>query len=361
MPEPSSVVKSGRTSLQLLGALFVRPGAYWLFHSWRLFNYAWLLPPLLALKPLRTLLVLAAYVAVHRKRWWQEAIHRFLGYGASRRHAIANPVSHLIREDKRYMFCIHPHSMLLDGWHSVIARNADSFTDGGSGPPEVGRKIGLCFAPIIKHVPVHQEMYRDNCSGADKKSILRWWETSDTDPALCPGGFAESVFADAGERSFEYSYIKDRKGFMRICLEEKKDIVPMYTFRATWMYRNPGFLRGLRARISQKIQLGLVLPIGWMGTAMPLTDETSTVVFPPFEASRYTVEQLDEAHAAYMEHLKTHFDANKDAHGMKGVELVFVGKEFRDEDIVARTLRRVGLLSEQVQPRKVKGPQRSKL
>jgi len=331
-----------------LADALVRPGVYWLFHSWRLFGYGFILPPLLALRPVKTLLGLLAYGAVHRQRWWQVAVHKALGYGASRRHRIVNPSRHLIRDDKRYLWSLHPHSILADGWHSVVARNVDAFDDEGNGPPTIGRKIALCFAPVIQHVPVHQEMYRDKCGAADKASLVRWWNTPDTDPALIPGGFAEAVFADAGERRYEYAYIKDRKGFVKICIEEGKDIVPCYTFKSTWMYHNPGFLRGLRARLSQKLSIGLVAIIGRMGTSMPLTDDTTTVVFPPFEASRYKVAQLDEAHGAYMEHLETHFDLNKSKYGMDGVQLVFVGRDFKDDDSVARALRRIGILSRQV-------------
>eukprot|EP00971_Amphidinium_carterae_P045741 900071-Amphidinium_carterae.1 len=111
---------------------------------------------------------------------------------------------------------------------------------------------------------------------------------------------------------------------------------------------------------------------------MPLTNKTTTVVFPPFLASKYDVTDVDkvawrldftvaneatlskygasflsayqpaaaqprkhpgvpevrknrrwgrtslwapEAHAAYLQHLKANFDANKEKYGMKGVEL----------------------------------------
>lgn len=335
----------------------IRPWAYWFFHSWRLFGYTLIVPPLMFLRPKKTLIgsivSFVAYCAVHRKRWWQEIIHRFCGYGASGKHQIVNDYSRLIHPDKRYLWSLHPHGVLADGWHSIIARNPSSFTEEGNGPPGIGRKIALCFAPVIKHVPIHQEMYRDKCSGSDKKSIIKWWrETSDTDPALLPGGFAESVFANAADRQYEYSYIKDRKGFIRICLEEGKDIVPVYTFRATRMYFNPAVLRGMRARLSQTIYIGLVVWIGWLGTSMPLTDETTTVVFPPFEVSKFKAAEVDQAHAAYMEHLKTNFDTHKARYGMEGVELVFVGSDFRDEDCVARALRRVGIISDQVKPRR---------
>eukprot|EP00928_Gymnodinium_smaydae_P058578 TRINITY_DN4175_c3_g3_i2.p1 TRINITY_DN4175_c3_g3~~TRINITY_DN4175_c3_g3_i2.p1 ORF type:complete len:343 (+),score=51.25 TRINITY_DN4175_c3_g3_i2:64-1092(+) len=304
-----------------LGEYLLRPGVYWLFHHLRFFGYFYWLPPLLYARPRSTSLGLAMYMGVHRQEWWQKAMHRLLGYGASRRHRVVNEVSHLIKPDKRYLFSIHPHSILADGWHSVIARNLDSFAKESNGPPTIGRKIALCFAPIVQHVPVHQEMYRENCGSADLKYITRWWkESTDTDPALIPGGFAE------------------------VCIENGKDMVPLYTFGATRMYKQPPFLRGARARFSQHYYIGLVLHWGKLCSAMPLTDETTTVVFPPFEASRYTMDQLDEAHAAYLEHLKFHFDANKGKYGMGGVELVFVGKDWEDEDALAKALRTVGLM-----------------
>eukprot|EP00927_Polykrikos_kofoidii_P077811 TRINITY_DN74717_c0_g1_i1.p1 TRINITY_DN74717_c0_g1~~TRINITY_DN74717_c0_g1_i1.p1 ORF type:complete len:380 (-),score=51.73 TRINITY_DN74717_c0_g1_i1:220-1359(-) len=336
-----------------LGKTLCRPVLYWVFHSTRLFGYFFWLPLLLAVKPYRTLLGLFAYAVVHRKLWWQKIIHRAMGYGASRRHRMVNNVKHLIRDDKRYLWCSHPHGVLADGWHSIIAANVDSFAADGNGPTDIHRKTKLCFAPIIQHVPVHQEMYRELCGAADKKSVMDCWKT-DADPVLIPGGFAESVFASAGTKDVEYSYIKDRRGFIRICIEAGKDIVPMYGFRTSRMYHNPSILRGWRAQFSQHYFIAMVLPMGWLGTAMPLTDKTTTVIFPPFEASRYSLSQIGEAHEAYMAHLKHHFDANKAAYGMRDVKLEFIGNDFVDDDVIARGLRRLGVLKQR--KAKAKGP-----
>jgi len=342
---PSAVREDGTESDDVAVKLLRAP-VYWLFHHWRLFGYNFVLPPLLYYRPLKTAAAIAAYASVHRRLWWQQSVHRFFGFGASRRHKIFNDYKDLIKDDKRYLFSLHPHSVLADGWHSVIARNLGSFGDSDEpGPPSIGRRIALCFAPIIQHVPVHQEMYRDKCGGADKKSITWWWKNSDADPALLPGGFAESVFANARKKDVEYSYIKDRKGFIRICLEERKDIVPIYTFGATHMYNNSPYLRGWRARFSQSYFLPMALPSGWLGTSMPLTDETTTVVFAPFEVTKYTLEQLDECHRDYMDHLKTYFDKYKAECGMADTELVFIGNDFQDEDAVANALRSMSLMS----------------
>mmetsp|Transcript_289 Transcript_289/g.625 ORF Transcript_289/g.625 Transcript_289/m.625 type:complete len:415 (-) Transcript_289:335-1579(-) len=350
-----------RTWIRTLGDTFIRPWLYWLFHSGRLFSYLYVLPVALVAKPAATAAGLLAYAAIHRQPWWQRALHRALGYGASRRHKIVSLAQDAISKDKRYLWVIHPHSILADGWHSIIARNIEAFSDKGNGPPCIHRKIALCFAPVISHVPVHQEMYRNLCDGADRKSIIKYWNTTpDTDPALIPGGFAEAVFANAGEKDKEYLYIKDRKGFMKICLEERKDLVPMYTFKASWMYYNPGILKGLRARISQKISVGLVAFFGRFGTSMPLIDDTTTVIFPPFEISKYRPDQVDEAHADYLQHVKLYFDKHKADYGMGQSELVFVGNDFEDDDIVAQGLRKLGLMNKK-KAQKSQGPPMSKL
>lgn len=354
-------VAAQASGIRKMSDALTRPLSYWLFHSFRLFGYGYILPVAGFLRPMETVGALAAYIAIHRQRWWQRTVHKFFRHGVSKRHRIVNPNLHLHNPEKRYLICAHPHSVLADGMHSFIANDLEAFEKEGPGVVGFGRRLNLCFAPIIQHVPVHQEMYRENCGAADKNSIVKCWETPDTDPALMPGGFPESVFADAGQRKIEYSYIKDRKGFVKICLEEGKDIIPIYTFKATWMYHNPGFLKGLRARYSQKISLGLVWPIGKWGTAMPLSDETVSVVFPPFEASKYRPDQLNEAHQAYMDHLKEGFDKYKADCGMADVELKFVGNDFQDDDAAAKFLRRVGILSKQVNKAKPAPIPRSKL
>lgn len=340
----SAAQKLGGLSAAGVGKMSARSAAYFAFHSTRLFGYLGALPPLLFMAPRSTLLSLAAYAVVHRAAWWQRGVHRVFGYGASRRHRIVNEVQHLYPADKRYLVALHPHGILCDAWHSIIARHEDSFAEDGPGLPAVGRGVALCVSPVIPHRPAHQEMFRNRCSSAAAPSVLRWWDLpGGPDPAVCPGGIPESVFASSEDPGREYAYLKGRKGFLRLCIERGHDVMPIYSFGVTRMYRNPTILRGARARLSQKLGFGLVVPWGRWGTSMPLTDETTTVVFPPFEASMYSLNRIDEAHADYLRHLKLHFDGNKAKYGMAAVELVFVGPDYEDRDCVAAWLCRVGL------------------
>jgi len=71
---------------------------------------------------------------------------------------------------------------------------------------------------------------------------------------------------------------------------------------------------------------------------MPLTGRCTTVWFPPFRSSEFKIEQLDECHAAYLKHLKKYFDIHKAEYMQGGCELEFVGKDYVDNDAVARFL-----------------------
>ena len=65
----------------------------------------------------------------------------------------------------------------------------------------------------------------------------------------------------------------------------------------------------------------------WCGlNNVPRTEALTVATFDPFPASRYTVAQLGEAHAAYCAHLKACFDSRKAECGAAHKELVFIGK-----------------------------------
>jgi len=267
-----------------------------------------------------------------------------LGYGASRRSSFVCPYLDDFDSEKKYLICFHPHGMLLDGMHSVIAKNTNLLESGidGKGHP-TQRAAALCFAPVIQSIPVHSEMYRELSSDASKQTVEGWWKKSTPsgkpiDPVIAPGGFAECCFCDAGDPDIDYHYLKGRLGFMRIAIENKADIAPIYSFNVSNMYYNFPYLKGARARISQKIFLGMSWPIGKFGTFMPLTDWQTNMWFPPFPASKYRIEQLEEAHEAYLKHLEKYFDLHKAEYGQADCKLQFVGKDYVDEDPLANII-----------------------
>lgn len=163
------------------------------------------------------------------------------------------------------------------------------------------------------------------------------------------GGFAEAVFTDA-RNMVEYSYLKGRKGFLKLAIEAGVDVLPVYMFGLNKLYHTPRGLRGLRARLAQKFALPMVIPSGWFGTNQPLDQsQVHTVIGTPFPASQYSLEEIDRAHADYCAVLKNLYDTYKDEYN-DGKPLVFIGKDFHDRDVIPSVFRRLGVHTSHVIP-----------
>lgn len=178
----------------------------------------------------------------------------------------------------------------------------------------------------------------------------------------------------------------------QLAIEAGVDIVPVYQFGVNKLYNTPRGLRGLRARLAQKLALPMIIWWGRFGTNQPLDDSpVNTVIGTPFPASQYTLDEIDkvsacvrqrrwqerhceerrilsaiwsdllhsavctllssdrpcspplQAHADYCTCLKNLYDTYKDQFGQGDMPLVFVGKDFQDRDVVPQVFRRLGV------------------
>jgi hypothetical protein len=133
--------------------------------------------------------------------------------------------------------------------------------------------------------------------------------------AICPGGFSEAVFADARD-PVEYSFIKDRLGFIKMAIWYNRDIVPVYSFGQSQLYYTVRSQRALRAKIAQKYRVPMVAWLGMLVSNQPNTNTSLVTVFgKPFPTSSYRLDQVAEAHAAYLLHVHDLFYAHRDKAG----------------------------------------------
>ena len=180
------------------------------------------------------------------------------------------------------------------------------------------------MAPAVQWYPVYGEIFAERATDASAASVRRVLKAGLT-PAIIPGGFSEAVYTNAHPTE-EYAYLADRTGFVRLAIEHGVDIIPAYSYGLNDMYTTWGWARHWRAVKAQ----AWGLPLLWWWGPCPLSNvpqiETVTVAtFDAFPASRYRLDQLPEAHAAYCAHLKACFDSRKAECGAAHKELVFIG------------------------------------
>lgn len=310
-----------------------------IFHNTRL--YGWV-PAGVAMARYRYgRALLLFYCMVRRTNSWRSFVHHLFKYGMkdspARLHsALTAPLKPA--SEKRYMVAIHPHGLLCDGWHMVVAKAPDGFL------PNQPHFMGvenlnpfLCFSPVIQYVPGHQECYRERCGGASAKDVERVLRTTDCNPAICPGGFAEAVWCWSDEK-FEYSWLENNSRFIAVAIKNGLDIIPSYTYGLTSMYKTNTFFRQELAEVAQKTQIPTVVATGKL-LGVPFHEDVVTVLYDPFPVDKYTLNDVEQAHEDYKKYLKECFDRDKAKYGMGDMEMKFIGPRSQKQKLASPQIR----------------------
>eukprot|EP00929_Paragymnodinium_shiwhaense_P008179 TRINITY_DN112123_c0_g1_i1.p1 TRINITY_DN112123_c0_g1~~TRINITY_DN112123_c0_g1_i1.p1 ORF type:complete len:410 (+),score=88.58 TRINITY_DN112123_c0_g1_i1:80-1309(+) len=135
--------------------------------------------------------------------------------------------------------------------------------------------------------------------------------------ALYPGGATESRFATPGRYVV---YVKNRKGFVRVALEERVHLMPLYTFGDEAIIPQPWNCPEWFCKLQDMVKAATGLLAPPLATGPPKRIPLTTLVGVPIDLSDLWVkevgdkasdEAVDKAHARYMEYLQKMFDANK--------------------------------------------------
>jgi 1-acyl-sn-glycerol-3-phosphate acyltransferase len=151
------------------------------------------------------------------------------------------------------------------------------------------------------------------CTKPFMQKVLR----EDKDVAVFPGGALESRYAIPGRY---VCVVKHRKGFVRLALEERRDLLPMYTFGDEALL--PQMAEPPRAIVAlqdlAKEVFGLLVPPTLAGLPQfpPLTLITGVPIsledlWPENVGGEVSQAAVDEAHARYVSAMQALFDTNK--------------------------------------------------
>lgn len=143
-------------------------------------------------------------------------------------------------------------------------------------------------------------------SVANLKKHIKWGCV-----ACTPGGIAEMYLAGGPA---DHIYIKNRKGFVSVAVEEGIPIVPVYHFGNTQILSfGPKFLEPY----GRKWRFSLGLLYGVLGLPIPRRVQLMMVVGPPVSVEKVPrsdprfQEVVEETHKRYMDTLQGMFDRYK--------------------------------------------------
>jgi diacylglycerol O-acyltransferase 2, plant len=153
-----------------------------------------------------------------------------------------------------------------------------------------------------------------------------------------PGGIAEMFWTYPQPGCLpdeEYAVVKSRKGFVRLAVKYGANLVPVFVFGGSQLFRLlpvPKFLE----TISRRLKTSLLLFYGRFGLPIPFrvpmlyaVGSTITTRAQPTP----TPEEVDFVHNIFMRELERTFEAHKDQYGWSHKKLVLVWSAIMSGDI----------------------------
>ncbi|KAF2903974.1 hypothetical protein ILUMI_02209 [Ignelater luminosus] len=220
---------------------------------------------------------------------------------------------------KNYLFCSFPHGMLSTGVFLSFGTNACGF-----------QELFPSHKPYLLTLRQHfnKPYFREIiyslglCSAsADSINWLLKYPGGGKAPLLVVGGVAEAFHCKPGQYIL---VLKNRKGFVRLAMQNGTAIVPVLAFGETDIFDqvdNPegSYLRSFQEWFRKIAGIAPIIPVGrgflqysygWVPQRRPIT----TIIGKPLEVQQVenpTQEQISAVHEKFMEHLTQFFEEEK--------------------------------------------------
>lgn len=207
---------------------------------------------------------------------------------------------------KLYVFACHPHGTLA---FSRAAVGFSTVTLWDAAFPGVTFRVLTASAPFF--VPLIRELWLwSYCIDASKRTAVKAMRELRSSIFVYPGGELEQIETVYKKH---IAMVSMRKGFVKLAIEEGAELVPVYTFGETDLYKHSQFLIGLRKWIVKKFHVAIPLVAGQYGLMpyrVPITMVFGAPIKLPHSANP-TQEMIDSAHETYCEALLKLFNDHK--------------------------------------------------
>jgi hypothetical protein len=212
-----------------------------------------------------------------------------------------------MRNGKNYILAVQPHGVLsLAGMCSAVYAGVGG-DDDMCGTIPTGVASVLLHTPILKHV-----LGIFNLISASKPSLKKQFKKGGIEGTvvLYVGGMAELFLSSIEEETL---YLKKRKGFIKLALQEGIDIVPIYLFGNTTVLSvlQTGYL----ANLSRKLQVSLTYFWGKWLLPIPRDEKLLYIGGQPLGMPKIenpTQADVDEWHEKYCDAVTKLFDKYKE-------------------------------------------------
>lgn len=213
---------------------------------------------------------------------------------------------------KGIFFCLEPHDILpfpAVAFHPCLKR--------------VPSQINCCVltSSAILQTPFMRQIFSWILSHPADKRTIRSLLSRNLSPVLVPGGVQEVTLLDPSQPHQLTLFLKSRKGFVKIALENGTPIVPAFAFNLDgcckfWLPRGKLFKNLARS-------LGFMPVFVWgrfnIPLAIPKPKKIHVVIGSPidipFEGTNVTQDNIDKWHDIFLKELEALFERHKYAEG----------------------------------------------